>query len=240
MPATTSTARSTTTSFAISYKDTETLKGRVIALCSSCLCVFVVTSVCHNGAMSLIGANELKKKMLIEVEGQPYQLLDVFFATPTARGASTMVRTRLKNLLNGSVQEKSFRTSEKFPEPDVDIASVSFLYSDGEGFHFMDQATYEQFSLSGNSVGDDRYYLKEGLLLEIFKYNGRAVSLQLPQYVELGITSTEPGLRGDTAAGGASKVAILETGLEVRVPLFMKDGEVVRVNTQTGEVAGRA
>ena len=190
--------------------------------------------------MSLINANELKKKMLIELEGQPYHVLDVFFATPTARGASTMVRTRLKNLLNGSVQEKSFRTSEKFPEPDVEIAAVSFLYDDGDGFHFMDQSTYEQFMISEDSVGDDRFYLKEGLILEIFKYNGQAVSLQLPQYVELAIASTEPGMRGDTAAGGATKVAKLETGLEVRIPLFMKEGESVRVNTQTGEVAGRA
>jgi elongation factor P len=190
--------------------------------------------------MALIGANELKKKMLIEVEGQPYNVLDVFFATPTARGASTMVRTRLKNLLNGSVLEKSFKTSEKFPEPDVEIAPVSFLYSDGDGFHFMDQGTYEQFTLSEDSVGDDHYYLKEGIALEIFKYNGQAVSLQLPQYVELAISSTEPGVRGDTAAGGATKVAKLETGLEVRVALFMKEGEMVRVNTQTGEVAGRA
>src|SRR5262245_7415634 len=190
--------------------------------------------------MALIGANELKKKMLIEFEGQPYHVLDVFFATPTARGASTMVRTRLKNLLNGSVQEKSFRTSEKFPEPDVEVAAVSFLYYDNDRFHFMDQATYEQFTIAVEGVGDDHFYLKEGILLEIFKYNGQAVSLQMPQYVELAITSTEPGLRGDTAAGGATKVATLETGLEVRVPLFMKDGEVVRVNTQTGEVAGRA
>ena len=188
----------------------------------------------------LIGANELKKKMLIEVEGQPYHVLDVFFATPTARGASTMVRTRLKNLLNGSVQDKSFRTNEKFPEPDVEIAMVSFLYSDTDGFHFMDQTSYEQFSIRAESVGDDRFYLKDGILLEVFKYNGRPVSLQLPPYVELQIASTEPGLRGDTAAGGATKVAKLETGLEVRVPLFMKDGEIVRVNTQTGEVAGRA
>jgi elongation factor P len=191
-------------------------------------------------AMALIGANELKKKLLIEHEGQPYQVLDVFFATPTARGASTMVRTRLKNLLNGAVQEKSFRTSEKFPEPDVEMASVSFLYSDGDGFHFMDQTSYEQFTLPADSIGDDRFYLKDGTLLEIFKYRGNAVSLQLPQFVELAIASTEPGLRGDTAAGGATKVARLETGLEVRVPLFMKDGEVVRVNTQTGDVAGRA
>src|SRR5437763_8071232 len=115
--------------------------------------------------MALIGANELKKKMLIEVEGQPYNVLDVFFATPTARGASTMVRTRMKNLLNGSVQEKSFRTSEKFPEPDVEMAAVSFLYGDGDGFHFMDQTSYEQFTLSEDNIGGDRYYLKEGLIL---------------------------------------------------------------------------
>jgi elongation factor P len=190
--------------------------------------------------MALIGANELKKKLLIEIEGQPYNVLDVFFATPTARGASTMVRTRLKNLLTGSVLEKSFKTSEKFAEPDVELATVSFLYSDSDGFHFMDQSTYEQFTLSEENVGDDRWYLKEGLNLEIFKYNGQAVSLQLPQYVELKIASTEPGVRGDTAAGGATKVAKLETGLEVRVALFIKEGEVVRVNTQTGEVAGRA
>lgn len=190
--------------------------------------------------MALIGANELKKKMLIEVEGQPYNVQEVFFATPTARGASTMVRTRLKNLLNGSVLEKTFRTSEKFPEPDVESAAVSFLYKDAESFHFMDSATYEQFMLSEESVGDGHWFLKEGLALELFKYNGNAVSLALPQYIELTITYTEPGLRGDTASGGATKAARLETGLEVRVPLFMKEGEVVRVNTETHEVAGRA
>jgi elongation factor P len=190
--------------------------------------------------MALIGANELKKKLLIEVDGQPFNVLDVFFATPTARGASTMVRTRLKNLLNGAVLEKTFRTSEKFEIPDVELAAVSYLYSDGDGFHFMDESTYEQFAIPAENVGDDKFYLKEGLNLQIFKYNGNAVSLEMPQYVELKITYCEPGMRGDTAAGGATKVAKLETGLEVRVSLFMKEGETVRVNTQTGEVAGRA
>jgi elongation factor P len=178
--------------------------------------------------------------MLIEIDGQPYNVLDVFFATPTARGASTMVRTRLKNLLNGSVLEKALKTSEKFAEPNVELASVSFLYADPDGFHFMDAATYEQFTLSRESVDDDRYYLKEGLMVELFKYNGQAVSLQLPQYVELVVASTEPGARGNTAAGGATKAAKLETGLDVQVALFIKEGEVVRVNTQTGEVMGRA
>ena len=190
--------------------------------------------------MALIGANELKKKMLIEIEGQPFNVLDVFFATPTARGASTMVRTKLKNLLNGAVLEKTFRTSEKFPEPDVEVSPVSYLYSDPEGYHFMDETTFEQFMLSEDTIGEDRGYLKEGLTVQIFKYNGNAVSLELPQYVELAIAQTEPGLRGDTASGGATKTAKLQTGLEVRVPLFMKEGEIVRVSTQTGEVAGRA
>jgi len=190
--------------------------------------------------MALIGANELKKKMLIEYEGQPYTVLDVFFATPTARGASTMVRTRLKNLLNGAVLEKAFKTGEKFAEPDVELANVSFLYNDGDGFHFMDSSTYEQFTLSEDSVGDDRHYLKKCLILELFKFNGSPVSLQLPQYVELAVASTEMGARGNTAAGGATKTAKLETGLEVQVSLFIKEGEVVRVNTQTGEVMGRA
>jgi elongation factor P len=190
--------------------------------------------------MSLIGANELKRKMLITVDDQPYTVVDVFFASPTARGAATMVRTKLRQLLTGSVLEKSFKASEKFAEPDVQLASASFLYADGNGFHFMDESSYEQFAFDDEQIGSDRGYLKEGASLQVLKYNGSPVSLQLPQYVELTVTATEPGMRGDTAAGGASKQATLETGLNVRVPLFIKEGEIVRVNTQTGEVAGRA
>lgn len=191
-----------------------------------------------NGA--LIAANELKRKLLIDVEGQPYVVLDVFFASPTARGAATMVRTKLRHLLTGGAIEKSFRSNEKFEEPDVELAPASFLYGDAEGFHFMDEKSYEQFTFSAEAVGTDAGYLKEGASLEILRYNGAPVSLQLPQFVELAVASAELGLRGDTAAGGATKQATLETGLAVRVPLFIKEGEMVRVNTQTGEVAGRA
>ncbi len=190
--------------------------------------------------MALTGANELKRRMMIEVEGEPYAVVDVTFASPSARGATTMVRTRLRHLLTGAVQERSFRSGDKFEEPDVSLAPASFLYADADGFHFMDESTYEQFALTSEQVGDERGYLKEGVTLQILKYNGEPVSLQLPQFVELAVTSTEPGMRGDTAAGGATKPATLETGLQVRVPLFIKEGEVVRVNTQTGEVAGRA
>ena len=190
--------------------------------------------------MALISANELKRKLLIKVDGQPYQVVEVFFASPTARGAATMVRTRLRHLLTGAVIEKSFRSSEKFEEPDIELVPASFLYSDAEGFHFMDEKSYEQFTFSAEAIETDHGYLKEGASLQVLKYNGVPVSLQLPQYVELAVISAEPGMRGDTAAGGASKQATLETGLVVRVPLFIKEGETVRVSTQTGEVAGRA
>jgi elongation factor P len=190
--------------------------------------------------MALIAANELKRKLMIAIDGQPFVVVDVFFASPTARGAATMVRTKVRHLLTGAVIEKSFRSSEKFEEPDVELAPASFLYSDVNGFHFMDEKSYEQFTFSAEALGDEAGYLKEGVSLEVLKYNGAPVSLQLPQFVDLSVASTELGLRGDTAAGGATKQATLETGLAVRVPLFIKEGEVIRVNTQTGQVLGRA
>jgi len=190
--------------------------------------------------MALIGANELKRKMLITVDGQPYTVVEVFFASPSARGASTMVRTKLRHLLTDAVLEKSFKTSEKFEEPDVELTPASFLYADGEGFHFMDESSYEQFSLTADDLGEEKYYLKEGLSLQVQKYNGAPVSLQLPSTVDLVVTDAEPGVRGDSASGGTTKTATLETGLQVRVPLFIKVGEGVRVNTQTGEFVSRA
>jgi elongation factor P len=190
--------------------------------------------------MSLIGANELKRKMLIEIDGQPYTVMEVLFATPSARGASTMVRTKLRHLLTDAVLEKSFKTSEKFQEPDVGLTPASFLYSDGEAFHFMDEGTFEQFSLTSEQLGDDRLYLKEGISLQVRKYNNVPISMQLPPFVELAVVSTESGVRGDTASGGSTKPATLETGLTVRVPLFIKEGEVVRVSTQTGDFVSRA
>src|ERR1043166_9355984 len=135
--------------------------------------------------MALIGANELKRKMLIGIEGQPFVVLEVFFASPTARGAATMVRTRLRHLLTNAVQEKAFRSSEKFEEPDVELVPASYLYSDAEGSHFMDEKSYEQFAFSADDVGNDLKYLKEGQTPQVLNYNGQPVSLQLPQFVEL-------------------------------------------------------
>lgn len=190
--------------------------------------------------MALIGANELKRKMLIVVDGQPFTVMEVFFASPSARGASTMVRTKMRHLITNAVLEKTFKTSEKFEEADVVLAPASYLYSDGENYHFMDEANYDQFSLTAEQLGDDRLYLKDGTTLQVRKYNGVPIAIQLPPFVELVVSTTEPGTRGDTGSGGATKPATLETGLQLRVPLFIKEGEVVRVHTQTGEFISRA
>ena len=190
--------------------------------------------------MALIGANELKRKMLIEIDGEPYAVMEVFFASPSARGASTLVRTKLRHLITGAVLEKTFKTSEKFEEPDVILTPASFLYSDGADFHFMDESSFDQFSLTAEQLGEERLYLKEGIQLQVRKYNGDPIAVELPPFVELKVVATEPGTRGDTGSGGSTKPATLETGLQVRVPLFIKEGEVVRVSTQTGEFVGRA
>ncbi len=190
--------------------------------------------------MALIGANELRRKLFIEVDGQPYAVMDVFFATPSARGASTMVRTKLRHLVTGAVLEKNFKTSEKFAEPDVSLTPASYLYSDGENYHFMDEKTFEQFALNEEQLGQERYFLKDGTSLQVRKYNGAPIAVELPPFVELAVASTEPGMRGDNASGGATKPAVLESGLQVRVPLFIREGEVVRVSTQTGEFVSRA
>jgi len=190
--------------------------------------------------MTLIGANELKRKMLIAVEGEPYSVMEVVFASPSARGASTLVRTKLRHLISGAVSEKTFKTSEKFAEPDVVVTPASFLYADRDGYHFMDAATYDQFALTEEQLGNERLYLKDGMSLEVRKYNGEPIALQLPPFVELAVATTDPGMRGDTGSGGAVKPATLETGLQVRVPLFIREGEVVRVSTVTGEFVSRA
>ncbi len=188
--------------------------------------------------MPLIGANEFEKKLMILIEGQPYVILDVTFAAPSARSASTMVKARVKNLLNGAVHDKTFRTSEKFEEADVEKVPASFLYSDPDAYHFMDEATYEQFSFSLAKIADVKGYIKEGTPLQVLKYNGTPVTLEFPVYVELKVTFAEPAR--ESGAGNVNKLARLETGIEVRVPNYIKEGDVVRVNTQTGEVGGRA
>ena len=189
---------------------------------------------------SLIEAIEIKRKTFFEFDSAPYVCLDVEVSRPTARGGQTLVRIKMRNLLTRAVFDKTFKAGEKFSEPDLVLVSASFLYADGEGFHFMDQESFETMTMYADTVGDDRELLVDNLLVEIHKYNGNPIGIQFPPHVELAVAHTEPGVRGDTASGGVTKAATLETGLQIRVPLFIKEGEKVKVHSETREFAGRA
>jgi elongation factor P len=189
---------------------------------------------------SLIEAIEIKRKSFFEFDNAPYHCIDVEVSKPTARGGQTLVRIKMRNLLTQAVFDKTFKAGEKFREPDLEMVPASFLYADSGGYHFMDQASFETLTLSANTLGDDRLLLVDNVVVQIHKYNGNPIGVIFPPHVELTVTSTEPGVRGDTASGGVTKSATPETGLEVRVPLFIKEGEKVKVHTETREFAGRA
>ncbi len=188
----------------------------------------------------LIDAINVKRRTLIEHENTPFACLDSEISSPTARGGQTLVRLKMRNLLTSAVFERTFKASDKFKEPDLQIVSASYLYSDGEGAHFLDQESYETLTLNEAMLGDALEFLIAGSVIDLRKYNGNPIGLELPQQVELVVASTEPGVRGDTSSGSATKVARLETGLEVRVPLFIKDGERIRISTEKREFLGRA
>ncbi len=188
----------------------------------------------------LIEAIDLKRKALFEVDGAPYACLDVEISTPTARGGQTLVRVKMRNLKTRAVFDRTFKAGEKFKEPDLVQTPASYLYSDSQGSHFMDQETFETHTLQEEMLGDALDFLVDGQLVQILLFNGSVIGLQLPQQVELAVTYTEPGIRGDTASGSVNKAATLETGIEIRVPLFVKQGEKVKVNTETREFMGRA
>jgi elongation factor P len=189
---------------------------------------------------ALIEAIEIKRKMFFEFEGAPYHCIDVEVSRPTARGGQTLVRLKMRNLLTRAVFDKTFKAGEKFGEPDLEMVDAMFQYSDSAGYHFMDQDSFDTMTLQPEVVGDDRFLLVDNVLVQVQKYNGGPIGLQFPPHIELIVTSTEPGVRGDTASGGVTKAATLETGLEIRVPLFIKEGEKVKVHTETREFAGRA
>jgi elongation factor P len=189
---------------------------------------------------SLIDAIDIKRKMFFEHENTPYHCLEAEVSTPTARGGQTLVRLKMRNLLTRAVFEKTFKASDKFKEPDLDMVQASYLYSDGDGSHFLDQDTFETLTLSGDMMGDALDFLIEGAIIELHKFNGNPIGMQLPNQVELTVAYTEPGARGDSSGGNVTKPAKLETGIEIRVPLFIKDGEKVKVSTETREFAGRA
>ena len=189
---------------------------------------------------ALIDAISVKRKMFFEFENTPFLCLEAEVNTPTARGGQTLVRLKMRNLLTNAVFEKSFKASDKFKDPDLQSIPASYLYSDGNGSHFLDQESFETLSLTEAMVGDALDFLVEGAIIELRKYNGNPIGLDLPIFVELDVAYTEPGVKGDSSSGTVTKPAKLETGLEIRVPLFIKEGEKVKVSTESREFAGRA
>jgi elongation factor P len=188
----------------------------------------------------LIDAISVKRRTLFELEDTPFVCLDVEVNTPTARGGQTLVRIKMRNLLTNAVFDKTFKASEKFKEPDLQKVPSSFLYSDSEGFHFLDQESFETLTLARDVIGNAADFLIGDTLVEVLKYNGNPIGIELPMFVELAVASTEPGVRGNSSSGSVTKPATLETGLEIQVPLFIKEGEKVKVATESREFAGRA
>lgn len=188
----------------------------------------------------LIDAISVKRRTLFEHENTPFVCLEAEVSTPSARGAQTLVRLKIRNLLTGAVFEKTFKASDKFGEPDVQAVQASYLYSDGDGSHFLDQESFETLTIAADKMGAALDFLLSGTIVEVQKYNGNPIGLELPQYVELAVAYTEPGVRGDSSSGSVTKPARLETGLEIRVPLFIKEGEKVKVATADKSFGGRA
>lgn len=184
----------------------------------------------------MVSAGDFKKGLTIEIDGQVWVIVDFQHVKP-GKGAA-FVRTKLKNIMQGNVLERTFSPTDKFPKAHVETKSMEYLYSDGELYYFMDQETYEQIPLNHSQVEDALNYIKENMPVTIKFFKGQAFSVEPPNFVELVVAETEPGFKGDTATAG-SKPAILETGAKIMVPLFINQGDKIRVDTRTGEYMER-
>ena len=185
----------------------------------------------------MISAGDFRNGITVEMEGNVYQIIEFQHVKP-GKGAA-FVRTKLKNIKSGGVIEKSFRPTEKFPQARIDRKDMQYLYSDGDLFYFMDVENYEQIGLSAEQIGDALKFVKENEMVKICSHNGNVFAVEPPLFVELEITETEPGFKGDTATG-ATKPATVETGAVVYVPLFVDQGDKIKIDTRTGEDLSRA
>ena len=180
---------------------------------------------------------EFRKGLRIEIEGKPYLIVDFQHVKPGKGGA--FVRTKLKNLINGRVTDQTFRSGEKVGRPDLEEKEMQFLYREGDKFVFMDNESYDQVELTAEQVGEQAQFLQENINLKILNYRQEPIGLELPTFVELTVTATDPGFKGDTASGG-NKPATLETGVVIQVPLFIAEGDKLRIDTRTGAYIERA
>ena len=184
----------------------------------------------------MISAGDFRNGITIEMDNNIYQIIEFQHVKP-GKGAA-FVRTKLKNIKNGGVVEKTFRPTEKCPQARIDRKDMQYLYSDGDLYHFMDVETYDQIALNADNVGDSLKFVKENDMVKICSHNGDVFAIEPPLFVELEITDTEPGFKGDTATG-ATKPAVVETGATVYVPLFVEQGEKIKIDTRTGEYLSR-
>lgn len=185
----------------------------------------------------MYSTSDFRKGLKIEFKGDPYVIVDFLHVKPGKGGA--FVRTKIKNLISGRVLEETFRSGEKLGRPDLEEKNVQYLYLDSEGYCFMDNETYEQVFLSDEQVGDSKNYLQENINVSLLMYKGSPIGLDLPITVNLTVVETEPGVKGDTATG-ATKPAKLETGHVVQVPLFINEGDVLKIDTRSGLYLERA
>lgn len=185
----------------------------------------------------MISATEFRNGVTVEIDGDLFVVIEFQHVKP-GKGAA-FVRTKLRNLISGGIIERTFRPSEKMERAHIDRKDMQYLYSDGELFHFMDTESFEQIAVNASDVGDSLKFVKENESVKILSHNGNVFGIEPPLFVELEITETEPGFKGDTATG-ASKPAIVETGAQVHVPLFVSSGEKIKIDTRTGEYLGRA
>ena len=185
----------------------------------------------------MISAGDFRNGMCFEMDGQVFQVVEFQHVKP-GKGAA-FVRTKYKNVKTGSVVERSFNPNEKFEQAELERNDMQYIYADGDLYYFMDQETYEQRPISKENIGDNIRFLKEEMICKVLSYKGEIFGVELPIVVELEITECEPGVRGDTT-NNATKIATLETGATVKVPLFVNQNEVIRVDTRTGEYLERA
>lgn len=184
----------------------------------------------------MLSTTDFRRGLKIELDGVPYEITEFLHVKPGKGGA--FIRTKLKNMLNGRVVENTFRSGEKVGKPDLETREMQFLYRDDAGFAFMDMTTYEQVSVSAETLGDKGGYLVDGMELKMLLYNGNPLDADLAASVILEVAETEPGVKGDTVSG-ATKPAKLVSGITVNVPLFVNTGERIKVDTRTGEYIGR-
>ena len=184
----------------------------------------------------MISAGDFRNGITLEIEGQVVQVIEFQHVKP-GKGAA-FVRTKLKNVISGGVVEITFRPTEKFPAARIDRLDMQYLYKDGDLYNYMNNENYEQISLTEDQVGDSMKFVKENEMVKMLSYNGQIFSVEPPLFVELEVTETEPGFKGDTATG-ASKPATVETGATVSVPLFVERGEKIQIDTRTGEYLKR-